>query len=262
MSAQIDTSALAELQRDFQRHVMHGHERIVDAVGGTPRVPANLRLAIYSEAYRLRLTDALASTLPRLQQLVGQDQFAALASEYIDLSPSSYPSIRWFGDQLPLLLRRSFPEQPWLAELASWEWAIAAAFDGADAAPIGVEALATVAPDRWPTLRFQFHPTVQCLQMRTNAPVLFKALAAATDLPDCVALDEPQPWLIWREGLKTQYRSLAADEGAALDVMRAGGTFEALCDTLCAWHDVEAVPAQAAGLLKRWVVEQMIVGVS
>ena len=262
MSAEVDTRALAELQRDFQRHVMHGHERIVDAVSGTPRVPATLRLAVYTEAYRLRLTDALASTLPRLQQLLGKDRFAAIAKEYIDLSPSSYPSIRWFGDQLPLLLRRSFPEQPWLAELASWEWAIAAAFDGADAEPVGIEALAAVAPDQWPTLRFQFHPTVQCLQMRTNAPVLFKALTAETQLPDCVALAEPQPWLIWREGLKTQYRSLTADESAALEVMRAGGSFEALCDTLCTWHDVEAVPAQAAGLLKRWVVEQMIVGVS
>ena len=64
MSTQPDTRALAELQRDFQRHVMHGHERIVDAVDGTSSVPAILRLGIYSEAYRLRLTDALASTLP------------------------------------------------------------------------------------------------------------------------------------------------------------------------------------------------------
>jgi hypothetical protein len=262
MSARADARALAELQRDFQRHVMHGHESIIDAVGGTPAVPATLRLAIYSEAYRLRLTDALASTLPRLQQLMGHDRFAALAGEYIDLSPSSYPSIRWFGDQLPRLLSRSFPEQPWLAELASWEWAIAAAFDGADAEPVGVDALAAVAPEQWPTLRFQFHPTVQCLRMHTNAPLLFKALSAETELPDCVALDQPQPWLIWREGLKTQYRSLAADESAALGAMREGGTFETLCDTLCAWHDPDAVPMQAAGLLKRWVVEQMIVGVS
>lgn len=257
-----DTRALAELQRDFQRHVMHGHERIVDAVGGTVEVPATLRLAIYAEAYRLRLTDALASTLPRLQQLMGNEQFAALASEYIELCPSSYPSIRWFGDQLPRLLQRCCPEQPWLAELARWEWAIAAAFDGADAEPVGIEALAAVAPDRWPTLSFQFHPTVHCLQMRTNAPLLFKALSAEAAPPDCITLEAPQPWLIWREGLKTQYRSLGADEHAALEAMRAGGTFEALCDTLCGWHDVDTVPAQAAGMLKRWVVEQMIVGVS
>ena len=100
-------TTLAELQRDFQRHVMHGHDRIVDAVVDTPRVPATTRLAIYSEAYRLRLTEALASTLPRLQALLGQQEFAKIAAEYIDLCPSSFPSIRWFGDRLPSLLDRS-----------------------------------------------------------------------------------------------------------------------------------------------------------
>jgi hypothetical protein len=261
MSAQPDSHSLADLQRDFQRHVMHGHERIVDAVDGTSNVPATLRLSIYSEAYRLRLTGALASTLPRLQQLLGDEQFAEVAREYIDLCPSSYPSIRWFGDRMPQLLLKSFPQQPWLAELAAWEWAIAAAFDGADAEPVGIEALAAVAPEHWPALTFQFHPTVQVLPMHTNAPVAFKALSADDSPPEPVTVEAPQSWLIWRAGLKTQYRSLSPDESAALEVMRGGGSFEMLCDALCAWHDGDAVPAQAAGLLKRWVVEQMIVGV-
>jgi hypothetical protein len=138
---------------------------------------------------------------------------------------------------------------------------VAAAFDGADAEPVGIETLAAIAPEQWPTLTFQFHPTVQVLAMRTNAPVLFKALSADAPLPECVALAEAQSWLIWREGLKPQYRSLSADEVAALEVVRGGGSFEMLCDALCAWHHTDAVPAQAAGLLKRWVVEQIIVGV-
>ena len=254
-------NSLAELQRDFQRHVMHGDHRITAAVTGTPRVPAAIRLGIYSEAYRLRLTDALASTLPRLQQLLGKDQFAELASDYIDACPSRFASIRWFGDRLPALLERSFPAQPWLAELAGWEWAIAAAFDAADAEPLGMEALAAVAPENWPALRFRFHPSVQSLRLRTNAAVLFKALSEEALLPECTALDEPQSWLIWRQELKTQYRSLMPDEAAALDAMLAGGTFETLCDTLCAWHETAAVPPQAAGMLKRWVIEQMIVAV-
>jgi hypothetical protein len=255
-------NSLVELQRDFQRHVMHGHERIASAITETPRVPARVRLAIYSEAYRLRLTDALASTLPRLQQLMGKDPFAALASDYIDLRPSSYPSIRWFGDQLPRLIERSFPDQPWLAELAAWEWAIATAFDAADAEPVGIEALASVAPEHWPTLQFQFHPSVQLMPMRSNAPLLFKALTEDAALPECQTFDPPQPWLIWRAALKTQYRSLTPDEAAALESVQAGGTFEALCDTLCTWHEPDAVPVQAAGMLKRWVVEQMITGVA
>lgn len=254
-------STLAELQRDFQRHVMHGHERIVDAVEGTPRVPAATRLAIYSEAYRLRLTDALASTLPRLQQLLGQEEFRKLTSEYIDLCPSNYRSIRWFGDRLPALLERSYRTRPWVAELAYWEWSIAAAFDAADAEPVGVEALGAVAPEHWPSLQFRFHASVQLIRMKTNAPTLFKALSENAPPPAGVKLEEPQPWLIWRESLKTQYRSLAADEAAALADARDGGTFESLCDTLCDWHEPDAVPMQAAGMLKRWVTEQLIAGV-
>jgi len=255
-------TTLAELQRDFQRHVMHGHERIVDAVESTPDVPAATRLAIYSEAYRLRLTEALASTLPRLQQLLGNEEFARLAGEYIELSPSSYPSIRWFGDRIPTLLDRSYRNRPWVAELARWEWTLAAAFDAADAEPVGVEALGAVAPEQWPGLQFTFHPSVQLMRVKTNAPLLFKALAEDETPPDGVKLDESQPWLIWRESLRTQYRSLAADEAAALDNARNGGTFESLCDTLCEWHEPDAVPLQAAGMLKRWVLEQMIVAVS
>jgi hypothetical protein len=257
MSATMST--LAELQRDFQRHVMHGHERIVDAIESTPRVPATTRLGIYSEAYRLRLTDALASTLPRLQQLLGNDEFARIAAEYIDLSPSTYPSIRWFGDRMPALLDRTYRNRPWIAELARWEWAIAATFDGADGEPLGIESLSAVPPERWPTLQFEFHPAVQVVRMKTNAPSLFKALSEDASPPQGVKLDEPQPWLIWRESLKTQYRSLHADEAAALEQARTGGTFESLCDTLCQWHEPDAVPMHAAGMLKRWVLEQMIV---
>jgi hypothetical protein len=260
MSAPMST--LAELQRDFQRHVMHGHDRIVDAVEDTPPVPATARLAIYSEAYRMRLTEALASSLPRLQQLLGNDEFAKVASEYIDLCPSSYPSIRWFGDRLPPLLDRSYRNRPWIAELARWEWTVASAFDAADAEPIGVEALGAVAPEQWPALQFTFHPSVQLMRMKTNAPMLFKALADDAPAPEGAKLDEPQAWLIWRESLKTQYRSLAPDETAALDNAREGGTFETLCDTLCEWHEPDAVPLQAAGMLKRWVMEQMLVGVA
>jgi hypothetical protein len=257
MSATMST--LAELQRDFQRHVMHGHERIVDAIESTLGVPATTRLGIYSDAYRLRLTDALASTLPRLQQLLGNDAFARIAAEYIDLSPSTYPSIRWFGDRMPALLDRTYRNRPWIAELARWEWAIAATFDGADGEPLGIEALGAIPPERWPTLQFEFHPAVQLVRMKTNAPSLFKALSEDASPPQGVKLDEPQPWLIWRESLRTQYRSLNADEAAALEQARTGGTFESLCDTLCQWHEPDAVPMQAAGMLKRWVHEQMIV---
>ncbi len=228
-----------------------------------PKVPATLRLAIYSEAYRLRLTERTRQHAAPPATAAGQRTVrrpGARVHRSVPVEPSVDSLVR--RSDAAAADRNRFPEQPWLAELATWEWSVAAAFDGADAEPAGIDALAAIAPEQWPRLTFQFHPTVQVLAMRTNAPVIFKALSADDPPPECVALDEAQSWLIWREGLKTQYRSLGADEVAALAVMRGGGSFEMLCDALCAWHDADAVPAQAAGLLKRWVVEQMIVGVS
>ena len=255
-------SALAGLQRDLQRHVLSGDAAIVNAVNDTPAVPVATRLNIYSNAYRIRLADALAANMPRLKELLGEEQFGAVAGAYVDAHPSRFASIRWFGDRLAQVLAQSHPSQPWLAELARWEWALAASFDATDASAVGVECLAAIAPGDWAELRLQFHPSVQYLELATNAQALFKALSEEQQPPQPAVLASPQPWLLWRQDLKTQYRSLDAAESAGLRVTLAGGTFGAMCEVLCEWHDADEVPLAAAGMLKRWIVEELLVRVS
>jgi hypothetical protein len=254
-------TSLAGLQLDLQRHVMSGDAAIYDEIKASPAVPAETRLGVYSNAYRIRLADALAANMPRLKELLGDEQFGAVASDYIDAYPSRFASIRWFGDRLAQVLEQSQPSQPWVAELARWEWALAASFDASDASTVGVEALAAVAPGDWAELRLQFHPSVQYLELATNAQALFKALSEEQPPPQPAMLARPQPWLLWRQDLKTQYRSLDPAESAALRIMRDGGTFAAMCEALCEWHDADAVPLLAAGMLKRWIVEEQLVAV-
>jgi hypothetical protein len=249
--------ALVELQREFQRYILGNDTTIATCVNATEHVPVATRLSIYSHAYRSRLTEALANNIPRLQQLLGEDAFATLARQYIEEYPSTFASIRWFGERFAAMIAREHASQPWLSELARWEWAIATAFDAGDAAPLQLTSLAKVTPDEWPALTFEFHASVQRLDLRTNAPALFKALSGELPLPAPVVLDQAQSWLIWRQQLKTQYRSLGEDEAAMLDAMRGGSTFEAMCDLLRAWHDEDAVPVTSAGMLKRWIVDEL-----
>ena len=253
---------LATLQRDLQRHVMHGDAAIVDAVKATLAVPAETRLGVYANAYRIRLTDALAANMPHLKELLGDEEFGAMAGAYVDAHPSRFASIRWFGDRLAEMLAQSHPAQPWLAELARWEWALAASFDALDATAVGAECLATVAPGEWAELRLKFHPSVQYLELTTNAQALFKALSEEQSPPQPAILGHPQPWLLWRQDLKTQYRSLEPAESAALRIMRDDGTFGAMCEALCEWHDADEVPLAAAGMLKRWIVEDLLTAVA
>jgi len=253
-------SVLAELQRDMQRHVLEGDAAIAAAVNGTAAVPAATRLGVYSNAYRIRLADALGDNMPNLRAFLGEQEFGAVAARYIDEHPSQYASIRWFGDRLAHELERWQPERPWLAELARWEWALAASFDAQDAPAAGIESLAAVPPGDWGELRLEFHRSVQQLELQTNAQALFKALTEQQSPPQPALLDDPQPWLLWRQDLKTQYRSLEPAEAAALAVVRDGGTFAEMCEALCEWHDADAVPLIAAGMLKRWIVEELLVG--
>ena len=251
-------SALAQLQRDLQRHVLHGDDTITAVVNGTAAVPAETRLGVYANAYRVRLADALGDNMPHLRQLLGDAGFDAVATRYIDEHPSQFASIRWFGDRLAQDLERSHAEQPWIAELARWEWALAAVFDAQDAPTVRIESLAAVAPGAWGDLQLQLHPAVQVLELKTNAQALFKAMSEEQPAPPPAVLDTPQPWLLWRQDLKTQYRSLDPVETAALAVISNGGTFGEMCEALCEWHDADVVPLLAAGLLKRWIVEELL----
>jgi hypothetical protein len=256
-------TALATLQRNLQHHVINGDTAIADAVNGTASVPIATRLAVYSNAYRIRLAEALGANVPQLKQLLGDEEFGLIASRYVDEYPSQFTSIRWFGDRLAQMLAQSQPAQPWLAELAHWEWTLAATFDGQDADTVGVECLACVAPDDWANLTLEFHPSVQCLELATNAQALFKALSEEQPVPQPALMARPQSWLMWRQSdLKIQYRSLEPDEAAALAVVRSGGTFGAMCEALCDWHDADEVPLVAAGMLKRWLVEEILIAVA
>ena len=255
-------STLVDLQRDLQRHVLTGDAAIAAAVNSTAAVPAATRLGVYSNAYRIRLADALGDNMPNLRAFLGEDEFGAVAARYIDQHPSQFASIRWFGDRLAQELERSHPEQPWIAELARWEWALAAVFDAQDAPPVGIESLAAVAPGDWGDLRLEFHPSVQRLELSTNAQALFKAFADEQSPAAPAMLDSPHPWLLWRQDLKTQYRSLEPDEAAALEVVRNGGTFAEMCEVLCEWHEADTVPLVAAGMLKRWIVEELLIGLA
>jgi len=252
---------LAQLQRQFQDNVLRGEPQMLAHVIATEAVPAQTRLSIYSEGYRLRLIDALAGNMPRMQQLLGEQEFATLAQHYIDECPSTFRSIRWFGDRLAESLARSHASQPWLAELAHWEWAVAAAFDATDAPVLEESALGALAPEAWPGLTLQFHPSVHTLQMHTNAAALFKALAEDQPAPEPAVLDGPGSWLVWRQDLTTRFRSASESEAATLELMRSGGTFEAMCTLLCDWHDAAQVPLLAASTLKQWIADGLLTGI-
>jgi len=255
-------STLARVQQDFQDHLLRGSAAVEGHVLGTTRVPVATRLGIYAGAYRSRLAEALESNYPALAKLLGAVDFQALAADYVRAHDSPFFSIRYYGDALPefLATHEDYVGAPVLAELARWEWAMTCVFDAADAVPLGHEALARFAPQRWARLRFSWHPSVRRLTLSWNVPQLWRALTDDSARPAAQLNAAPLEWLLWREELTSYFRSLERSEAAVLDGALRGWPFGELCELLCAELGERAAPAQAAALLRGWITSGLIVG--
>jgi hypothetical protein len=248
---------LAPLQRAFQRHVYRPGAPMARQVAAGPRANAARRLDVYASAYRARLVEALAEDYPALRQQLGERHFDRLARQFIAAQPSTFRNLRWYGAELARLLG-SAP----LAELARFEWALGLAFDAADAPLLGEADLARVPPARWPRLRFRLHPSVQRLDLRSNAPDLWRVAIREKKRAVAKTHRRAVPWLVWRRGFEPFYRALAADEAWALDALARGRNFAALCAGLRRWAGGAGAAQRGAQLLRNWLAEGLLTEVS
>jgi Putative DNA-binding domain len=255
--------SLPRLQAAFQRYLLQGDTGIRDAVVGTNKVPVDIRLSIYGDGYKLRLIESLAATFPVLAELLGEADFSTLGARYVEAHDSTFASIRFYGDAMPDFLANApdYAAAPILAELARWEWAMAAVFDAADAEPVDTSAVASVSPEDWSELRFSWSPSVQVLELQWNVPELWKAVTEGADRPDPALQPAGGSWLLWRRDLQIYFRPLATEEAAIIHASRTGRTFGELCDLLCSHVDEQEAPRHAAGFLRGWMESALIVSV-
>jgi hypothetical protein len=253
-------NTLRRLQEDFQGYLLALDNRMHPHVLDSTQVSAEERLAIYANAYRLRLLEALDTDYPGLHTILGDDEFDAMGRAYIAAHPSGYFSLRWFGERMAGFLRTTEPysKYPVFAEMAAFEWAKSDAFDAADSAVAGINDMATISPDAWPGLRFIPHPSLRRLDLRWNVATVWKEIDAAQEPPALEESDYPIAWLVWRQGLLTYFRSLSVDEAWALDALYRGETFAAICEGLTEWIDAQNVALHASGLLKQWLLDGLI----
>ncbi|HWX30967.1 MAG TPA: DNA-binding domain-containing protein [Steroidobacteraceae bacterium] len=257
---------LRQLQQDLQCHLLGGQSAIADAIVDAPPLPVADRLGIYHNAYRVRLIEALDDTYPKLHAVLGDEVYEALGEEFVAAHPSEHRSIRWYGGELPEFLRRCPPyaEQPILAELALLEWTLAEVFDAADAQPKPRAAFSAIDASAWSELRFEFHPSLRRLHLQWNTTAVWQALSRDRDAapPDPVCAEQSVPWLLWRQDLQNYFRSMTADEAAALDAALRGATFGDICAALGEWLPDDEIPLRAASLMGLWADSGIIVGIT
>jgi hypothetical protein len=255
--------SLARIQDAFQDYVLAGDREqpaIADLVEQRHGLTARDRLAIYYDAYRIRLKEALAEAFDKTYGYVGDDMFGELCQGYIDAHPSLFRNLRWFGDQFPAFVAGTLPDYPVVAELAAFEWALGLAFDAEDAPVLGMLELQRLDASAWEGVGFVLQPSVQLLPLHWNAPALWLALGREDAPPDAVQSPLPLTWLVWRKELQPHFRSLDRFEAGALKGLAAGQSFAEVCAEAAelAGATDEDVTGRIAGWLHTWVSEGML----
>ncbi len=235
--------------------------------GGAEALLAGPGLSVYQEAYVARLLSALRDNYAVLHLAMGDEAFHALGCAYLAAKPSTQPSIRWFGDQLAAFMAGPFADRlqhPALVDLARMDWALRAAFDGADGLPLTLAALSAVAPEDWGHLRLRLQASAQLLHLDWSVEPSYLALRGREvgevgeerEGPEPVAL--PHALLVWREGGESRWRSLEAWEAEWMEALQAQLSLAELCEQAAQTLGPEKAAVQVVQALRTWVQQGLL----
>ena len=232
-----------------------------DFIASDARGAALPRLEIYANAWFQRILGALKQDYGALAAGLGDAGMNDLALAYLIAHPPRHASLRYVGDRLADYLaddaRADFFRRrwPWCADLARFETALLDAFDAADAPVLARAQLARLLPEQWPALVLRVQPCARLLRLAWNVgPMTEKARAApAPQAP------EPSSFLVWRRDETVRWRALEPLEAELFAAAQAGACFEDVCAAAARAIGDDAAPAEAAGMLGRWVDAELLV---
>ena len=250
---------LSELQTDFQRILLDAECTGADWVNESAHgISAQDRLAIYHNAYRVRLIDVLLDTFAHTVTYLGDDWFHQLASVYVQSHHSTHNNIGLYGRGFPEFLARQFVDDGEVSELALMDWKLRRAFDGADAPLMTHKDLEQLANDTTGVFRLQPVPTLSRCTQHFNTLDIWHAINQEQHPPAVRRLHRPVDVLIWRKGHSPHFRSLSKLESSAMACVLANFTIDAIGETLQKEFPEEDIATEFGKALHRWLDDQLL----
>jgi len=255
---------LLRAEHAFQDGLLGRSQDILRSVRGNARESAETMFGVYRNAYWARLVEALGNDLPGLKALMGDEAFDRMARAYVAKYPSQHPSIRWAGRHLAEFLASEAPyhDEPWFADMARFDWALAFAFDAADAPAAGLADLVGVPPEFWGSIRLAFHPTLDVFRVSTPVDEARPLLLENADTRLDRAARCERAVMAWRIEHDVKFRAIDELEFSALQAMQGGATFGDLCELVAGAVDHEIAPLRAAQILQGWLEWGIVATVS
>jgi hypothetical protein len=135
-------------------------------IAEVPPLSARDRLAVYSDAYFLRLLDSLGSDFTTARRALGDDDFRRLVADYLAQRGSDSPNLTDLGRDLPAAAARHElgRKHPFLSELCLLEWTVLAALFTDRLPAFDPESFKGISAEDWVKVRLVFDPTVSLLE--------------------------------------------------------------------------------------------------
>jgi uncharacterized protein (UPF0276 family) len=233
-------------------------------------VPAKRGLAVYSDAYFLRILGVLADAFPALANVMGDARFSEAMRAYIAQHPPTEVSIKFTGQHLPAFMTAYDAsalgvDARVLADLAAVEWARHDLFDAPDSrAPIGAGVLQELQPNDWEAVRFDVIQAVRLVPVAYDVGAVIDAVAAKA-VPDR-PVERQGAYLVSRPSEDVHHAWLAPAPAAAFEHLQQGAGFGVVAAAAIAASaaavDEAAVVHELVGHLAVWLDAGLINGLS
>ena len=226
----------------------------------TPRDTPDVMFGVYQNAYRLRLVEILGHDFAKLQEYLGDDEFARMGNAYVDAHPSDHPNARWFSRHLPEFLKKTWPwaRKAELHDLAVLEKALNDSFDAPEAPFVTHAGLAALDPSLFGDVMLTIHPSACRFKVTTNVTSLWASMKCEQRPPAAQVLKEPMEIMVWRQGISARFRMLGAEEAMAVDEAANGVPFGVLCEMIAVMDDPDTAAMRAASYLRGWIEAEIV----
>lgn len=223
-------------------------------VTGNNRLSATERLDIYANMYFFRILDAIREDYPRLISCIGETAYQNLITDYLIKHPPFHFSLRYAGEHLSIFLKKHglTQKQPFLPDLACFEWALVDSFDAADKSVVHLKELQSISPDQWAKLHFSFVPSLILLTL--NWPVQrIKPKGPA------IKPKKNKTFLrIWRQDFKVYYRTIDPLEYRAIALLKEGKSFGDLCEHFAKTKGAKKSTSLISHYLQTWISDGLL----
>lgn len=215
--------SLADVQEEFAAALRDPGVAPPAGLVGPDAGPAPRRFAVYRNNVIVGLVNALRSSFPVVERIVGENFFQAMARAFVLYAPPRSPVLTDYGTTFADFIAGFGPatEVPYLPDVARIERAWREAYHAADAVPVAANDFAALGADDIPGLVLKLHPSLRTLRSAFPAQTIWRMHAGDAEIRP-VDLSVAEDTLIVRPDAEVEVRSVPPGGAAFVAALASG----------------------------------------